>query len=124
MNQKRIDKIGVAAVIDYFCRMGHIDPHINFDDKIPVNTSLISLNTTLLELLLCNNLLIFLVLSSNCTLICLPPSYDTNTCNYLSNSLNNSEKICSHVYIIIQFRLLQLIRKFFNYFLTLFLSSV
>lgn len=36
MNTNRIDKIGVAAVIDYFCRMGHIDPHINFDDKIPV----------------------------------------------------------------------------------------
>lgn len=36
MNANRIDKIGVAAVIDYFCRMGYIDPHINFDDKIPV----------------------------------------------------------------------------------------
>ena len=33
MNQKRIDKIGVAAVVDYFCRMGHIDPLIAFDDK-------------------------------------------------------------------------------------------
>ena len=36
MNQNRIDKIGVAAVVDFFCRMGHIDPHIAFDDKIPV----------------------------------------------------------------------------------------
>lgn len=36
MNQNRIDKIGVAAVVDYFCRMGHIDPHIAFDDKVPV----------------------------------------------------------------------------------------
>ena len=36
MNQNRIDKIGVATVVDYFCRMGHIDPHIAFDDKIPV----------------------------------------------------------------------------------------
>lgn len=36
MNQNRTDKIGVAAVIDYFCRMGHIDPHIAFDDKVPV----------------------------------------------------------------------------------------
>ena len=33
MNQRRIDKIGVAAVVDYFCRMGHIDPLIAFDDK-------------------------------------------------------------------------------------------
>lgn len=36
MNTSRIDKIGVATAVDYFCRMGHIDPHINFDDKIPV----------------------------------------------------------------------------------------
>ena len=36
MNQIRIDKIGVAAAVDFFCRMGHIDPHITFDDKIPV----------------------------------------------------------------------------------------
>lgn len=36
MNQNRTDKIGVAAVIDYFCRLGHIDPHIAFDDKVPV----------------------------------------------------------------------------------------
>ena len=36
MNPNRIDKIGVAAAVDYFCRMGYIDPHINFDDKIPV----------------------------------------------------------------------------------------
>lgn len=36
MNQNRIDKIGVAAAVDFFCRMGHIDPHIAFDDKIPV----------------------------------------------------------------------------------------
>lgn len=36
MNQTRIDKIGVSAVINYFCRMGYIDPHINFDDKVPV----------------------------------------------------------------------------------------
>lgn len=33
MNQNRIDKIGVAATTDYFCRMGYIDPHITFDDK-------------------------------------------------------------------------------------------
>ena len=33
MNQKRIDKIGVAAVVNYFCRMGYIDPIIAFDDK-------------------------------------------------------------------------------------------
>lgn len=33
MNQNRIDKIGVAAVVNYFCRIGHIDPHITFDDK-------------------------------------------------------------------------------------------
>lgn len=36
MNQNRTDKIGVAAAVDYFCRLGHIDPHIAFDDKIPV----------------------------------------------------------------------------------------
>lgn len=33
MNQNRIDKIGVAAVVNYFCRIGHIDPHVAFDDK-------------------------------------------------------------------------------------------
>lgn len=36
MNQNRIDKIGVAAVVNYFCRLGYIDPHITFDDKVPV----------------------------------------------------------------------------------------
>ena len=39
------------------------------DSKISVRTSQMSLNTTLLELLLCRSLLIFLVLSNNCTLI-------------------------------------------------------
>lgn len=33
MNQNRIDKIGVASAVEYFCRMGYIDPHITFDDK-------------------------------------------------------------------------------------------
>ncbi len=42
MNPNRIDKIGVAAAVDYFCRMGYIDPHINFDDKIPFATFLIT----------------------------------------------------------------------------------
>lgn len=37
--------------------------------KISVSTAQMSLNTTLLELLLCSNLLIFLVLSNNCTLM-------------------------------------------------------
>ncbi len=36
MNQVRIDKIGVAAAVNYFCRMGYIDPHFEFDDKVPV----------------------------------------------------------------------------------------
>ncbi len=36
MNQNRIDKIGVAAAVNYFCRMGYIDPHIAFEDKVPV----------------------------------------------------------------------------------------
>lgn len=36
MNKNRIDKIGVACVVEYFCRMGYIDPHINYDDKVPV----------------------------------------------------------------------------------------
>ena len=44
------------------------------DFKISRMTLQISLNTTLLELLLCNNFPIFLVLSNNCTLlICYPP---------------------------------------------------
>ena len=47
-----------------------------FESNISLRTSHISLKTTLLELLLCNNLLIFLVLSNNCTLICTPPSYE------------------------------------------------
>ncbi len=36
MNQDRIDKIGVAAAVTYFCRLGYINPHITFDDKIAV----------------------------------------------------------------------------------------
>ncbi|MDE5858314.1 MAG: hypothetical protein K2H32_08155, partial [Muribaculaceae bacterium] len=36
MNNDRIDKIGVAALVDYFCMGGYINPHIAFDDKIPV----------------------------------------------------------------------------------------
>lgn len=44
------------------------------DFKISRMTLQMSLNTTLLELLLCNNFPIFLVLSNNCTLlICYPP---------------------------------------------------
>ena len=46
MNQNRIDKIGVASVVEYFCRMGHIDPHINFDDKIPVWDGSIDIHKT------------------------------------------------------------------------------
>lgn len=36
MNQDRIDKIGVAALVNYFCMGGYINPHISFDDKIPI----------------------------------------------------------------------------------------
>ena len=36
MNNDRIDKIGVAALVDYFCMGGYVNPHIAFDDKIPV----------------------------------------------------------------------------------------
>lgn len=46
MNTNRIDKIGVAAAVNYFCRMGYIDPHINFDDKIPVWDGTIDIHKT------------------------------------------------------------------------------
>lgn len=36
MNQDRIDKIGVSAAVTYFCRLGYINPHIVFDDKVAV----------------------------------------------------------------------------------------
>lgn len=36
MNKDRIDKIGVAAAVSYFCRLGYFNPHIAFDDKIAV----------------------------------------------------------------------------------------
>lgn len=36
MNNDRIDKIGVAAAVSYFCRLGYLNPHIAFDDKIAV----------------------------------------------------------------------------------------
>lgn len=36
MNNDRIDKIGVAAAVSYFCRLGYFNPHIAFDDKIAV----------------------------------------------------------------------------------------
>lgn len=36
MNKDRIDKIGISAVVAYFCRLGYFNPHIAFDDKIAV----------------------------------------------------------------------------------------
>lgn len=36
MNQDRIDKIGVSAAVDYFCMGGYVNPHITYDDKVPV----------------------------------------------------------------------------------------
>lgn len=36
MNKDRIDKIGVAAAVQYFCRLGYFNPHFAFDDKIAV----------------------------------------------------------------------------------------
>lgn len=46
MNKNRIDKIGVAACVNYFCRLGHIDPHIAFDDKVPVWDGSIDIHKT------------------------------------------------------------------------------